>query len=63
MAPPRDRTRSLMDLPSHPDANDEPPAQQPGATSRVTVVVVAVLVALVAVMVVLHLTGIVGPAD
>jgi hypothetical protein len=52
-----------MELPSHPDADDRGPDEEPATTgSRAIAVVVAVLVALVAVVVILHLTGLVGPA-
>lgn len=51
-----------MDLPSHPEANDDVPDHEPASTpSRATVVVFAVVVALVALIVILHLTGLVGP--
>jgi hypothetical protein len=51
-----------MELPSHPDADDRGPDEEPATGSRAIAVVVAVLVALVAVVVILHLTGLVGPA-
>jgi hypothetical protein len=52
-----------MDLPSHPEADDHGPDEEPATTgSRAMAVVVAVLVALVVVVVMLHLTGLVGPA-
>ena len=49
-----------MELPTHPEQDDD----QESATSIgwVTVLAVGVVFALVAVLVILHLTGIVGPA-
>jgi hypothetical protein len=49
-----------MELPTHPEQDDD----QESATSIGwgTVLVVSVVFALVAVLVILHLTGIVGPA-
>ena len=49
-----------MDLPSHPES-DEDPGPTPPSSSRAGTVVVAALLALVAVIVILHLTGIMGP--
>jgi hypothetical protein len=47
-----------MELPSHPEADDQAPAP----SSRTgTIVVLVVVGALIAVMVILHLTGVVGP--
>ncbi|WP_256790089.1 MULTISPECIES: hypothetical protein [Frankia] len=58
----------MADLPFHPDRDNDPGAASPrGSTGRkprwksVTVVVLAV--AVVALFVVLHLTGVVGPAE
>jgi hypothetical protein len=51
-----------MDLPSHPEANDSPDQEPTTAGSRALTLVVAAVVALAAVLVVLHLTGVVGPA-
>ena len=49
-----------MELPAHPQRHDD----QESATgvNWVAVVVITVVIALVAVLVILHLTGIVGPA-
>jgi hypothetical protein len=52
-----------MDLPPHPEA-DDPPAgnDEVPAGTRTTRLVVALLGALVAVILILHLTGVMGPA-
>jgi hypothetical protein len=50
-----------MELPSHPEADDSPPGQEPATGSWATVLIVAVVVAVLAVIVILHLTGVVGP--
>lgn len=49
-----------MELPSHPERDDD----QESATSInwATVLIVSIVFALVATVVVLHLTGVVGPA-
>lgn len=52
-----------MELPSHPEAAETPSEHEPGSTvGWATVLVVAVVVAIFAVIVILHVTGIVGPA-
>jgi len=50
-----------MDLPSHPQRDDD----QQSATdiNWATVLTVTIVTALIATLVILHLTGIVGPAD
>jgi hypothetical protein len=49
-----------MELPAHPEQDDDPgPAS---TTNWATALVIAVVVALLAALVILHLTGIVGPA-
>ena len=52
-----------MELPSHPDTEDSPAAG--GGRPRLTsgTVVALVLGAVVLVVIVLHLTGVVGPAS
>jgi hypothetical protein len=50
-----------MDLPAHPEADDDAGAPPSPTTGRLTWLVAVVIVALLAVMVVLHLTGAVGP--
>jgi hypothetical protein len=50
-----------MELPTHPEQGDD--QESAASMSWVTVLVVGVVVALVAVLVILHLTGIVGPAS
>ncbi len=50
-----------MELPTHPQQDDD---QQPPTTINwATVFAVTIVTALVATLVILHLTGIVGPAD
>jgi hypothetical protein len=49
-----------MDLPSHPES-DEDPGPAPRGGSRAGTLVVAALLALVALIVILHLTGVMGP--
>jgi hypothetical protein len=49
-----------MELPTHPERDDD---QEPATgIGWVTVLLVSVVVPLLAVLVILHLTGIVGPA-
>jgi hypothetical protein len=50
-----------MDLPSHPQRDDD----QQSATdiNWATVLTVTIVTALIATLVILHLTGIVGPAE
>ena len=48
-----------MELPSHPERDDD--QESATAINWVTVLVVTVVFALVAVLVILHLTGVVGP--
>jgi hypothetical protein len=48
-----------MDLPPHPERNDD---QQSAAINWIAVAVITIVVALVAFLVILHLTGVVGPA-
>lgn len=53
-----------MDLPSHPEADDPAPRHEPASTVNwATVLVIGVVVALFAALVILHLTGVVGPAS
>jgi hypothetical protein len=54
-----------MDLPTHPESDDSDPDRAPSGatTSWATRVAIAVLIAAVAVIVLLHLTGVVGPAS
>ena len=49
-----------MELPSHPERDDD----QESATSIdwATVLIVSIVLALIATVVILHLTGVVGPA-
>jgi hypothetical protein len=50
-----------MDLPTHPEQADD---QESATTINwASVLIVGVVVLLVAALVILHLTGIVGPAD
>jgi hypothetical protein len=50
-----------MELPNHPQRDDDD--QEPAtATNWVTVLAVTVVFAVVAILVILHLTGVVGPA-
>jgi hypothetical protein len=49
-----------MELPAHPQRDDD--QESATAISWTAVVVIAIVFALVAVVVILHLTGIVGPA-
>jgi hypothetical protein len=49
-----------MELPTHPERDDD--QESATAINWTTVAVIAVVVALVAALVILHLTGIVGPA-
>lgn len=52
-----------MKLPAHPEADDPPPDPHPGdAMSWGARVFLAVVIALFVAIVVLHLTGVVGPA-
>lgn len=52
-----------MELPSHPETDDTGPDQKPATTvSWVSKLVIAVVAILLAVIVILHLTGVVGPA-
>jgi hypothetical protein len=48
-----------MELPTHPERDDQESAT---AINWTTVAVIAIVFALVAALVILHLTGIVGPA-
>lgn len=51
------------ELPSHPEADEPAPAREPGsASSWASMLLVGIVVALVATLVILHLTGVVGPA-
>jgi len=52
-------TGEAMELPSHPERDDD--QESATAINWVTVLVVTVVFALVAVLVILHLTGVVGP--
>jgi hypothetical protein len=54
-----------MDLPTHPESDDSDPDQAPpgGTTSWATRLAIAVLITAVAVIILLHLTGVVGPAS
>ena len=56
-----DRQETVVELPTHPETDDNSPAEPARRTSRVTVVVLGFVAALVAVMVILHVTGVVGP--
>ena len=49
-----------MELPAHPEQDDD--RESATTINWATVLVITIVVALVAVLVVLHLTGIVGPA-
>jgi hypothetical protein len=49
-----------MELPTHPQRDDD--QESATATNWAAVLAITVVVALVAVLVILHLTGIVGPA-
>jgi hypothetical protein len=49
-----------MEVPAHPEHDDE--QESATTTSWATVLVVTIVFALVATLVILHLTGIVGPA-
>lgn len=52
-----------MDLPSHPEADDPaPPHQRAPEAGWAGKLVIGVVVAVVVAMVLLHLTGVVGPA-
>jgi hypothetical protein len=48
-----------MELPSHPESDDQ---ESPTAVNWIAVLAVSVAVALVAVLLILHLAGVVGPA-
>jgi hypothetical protein len=50
-----------MDLPAHPQRHDDHESAPP-TINRATVLVVTLVLALLAVLVILHLTGVVGPA-
>lgn len=50
-----------MELPSHPESDDQE-QEPPTAVNWAAVLVVTVVFALVAVLVILHLAGVVGPA-
>jgi hypothetical protein len=51
-----------MDLPHHPDADDNAPDRDPPSSGRrAATALVAIVVALLVAVVLLHLTGIVGP--
>ena len=59
--PPEDRRRAL---PAHPDMDDTPDSrQQRTAVNWTTILVIALIGAFVIVILVLHLTGVVGPAE
>jgi hypothetical protein len=49
-----------MELPAHPQRHDDQESET--GVTWVAVVVITVVIALVAALVILHLTGIVGPA-
>jgi hypothetical protein len=49
-----------MELPTHPERDDD--QESATAVNWTTVLIVTVVFALVAVLVILHLTGVVGPA-
>ena len=52
-----------MELPTHPEGDETPTARPPEpARSRWTVLAATVFGALVVVVILLHLTGVVGPA-
>ena len=52
-----------MDLPAHPEADDPQREREPASrTGNATMVVIGLLAALVVLVVLLHLTGVVGPA-
>ena len=52
-----------MELPSHPDADDSAAGQEPASKANWgTRIVVGAIVALLLLVVILHLTGVVGPA-
>jgi hypothetical protein len=56
-------TEMASELPSHPEADEPAPAREPGsASSWASMLLVGIVVALVATLVILHLTGVVGPA-
>ncbi len=52
-----------MELPSHPDAEDRStPVRPQNKTSGGAILVLGILGAVVVLIIVLHLTGVVGPA-
>ena len=52
-----------MELPTHPEADEPSPRRQPSTNTRwATIVIVGVISVLVILILVLHLTGVVGPA-
>jgi hypothetical protein len=51
-----------MELPSHPDADEPATPRSETKTSWATIIVLGILGALFVVVIVLHLTGVVGPA-
>lgn len=51
-----------MDLPSHPEADDSEAGTGPAAKNWGTVLVVVAVGLVLAAVVILHLTGVVGPA-
>lgn len=52
-----------MELPSHPEADDSASGQEPATkVSWTTLLVLGVIAALLILIVILHLTGVVGPA-
>ena len=51
-----------MDLPSHPDAEDTDARPSGTGANRPVRVLVGLVVVMLALVIVLHLTGVVGPA-
>jgi hypothetical protein len=54
----------MADFPAHPDSGTDPDAEAAPARPRwKTVLLVAVAIAVLALFIVLHLTGVLGPAS
>ncbi len=52
-----------MELPSHPETDDTAGERESATTSRSTMLAISLSAVLFATIVILHLTGVVGPAS